>query len=172
MDKNPSSVNAGAAGTDRIAAGPNVGLPRVDIASIQQLIRQFFRNPSTLWSNSFFRYLVAGGVNTLFGYGLFVFFITIKMHYALAVLLSTFFGVIFNFFSYGHMVFDNRDFRRVVFFFAGYGVGCIINVILLKVMTMMHINLVIAQAICIPIGIMLSYIINRNFVYRKTAPVG
>ena len=45
----------------------------------------------------FFSFLIIGGLNTLFGYGIFTFFIFINFHYTVAMMFSTIIGIIFNF---------------------------------------------------------------------------
>ena len=54
----------------------------------------------------FIRFLLVGGVKTLFGYGVFFSLIYIGLHYSLAALLGTILGILFNFQTVGRLVFD------------------------------------------------------------------
>ena len=47
------------------------------------------------------RFLLVGGVNTAVSYGLYVFFIWIGCHYALAAFFSNCISVVFNYFTIG-----------------------------------------------------------------------
>ena len=64
-------------------------------------------------SPRFLGFLLVGGVNTAFGYGMFVVCLWLGMHYAVAAAVATLLGVLFNFFSTGGLVFKNRDRRRL-----------------------------------------------------------
>lgn len=115
----------------------------------------------------FIRFLLVGGINTLFGYGLFAFFIYLHLHYSVASLLSTVIGVLFNFKTTGKLVFKSSDNRLIVRFFAVYGMVYAVNVLFLKGFKWFGLNLYIAGAILIlPLAI-LSYILNRRFVFKK-----
>ena len=66
-----------------------------------------------MFKSQLLRFLFAGGVNTIFGYGVFAFFIWIGLHYTLATLLATILGVLFNYKSYGILVFRNTSNRLI-----------------------------------------------------------
>jgi putative flippase GtrA len=115
----------------------------------------------------FIRFLFVGGINTLFGYGLFAFFIYLHLHYSVASLLSTVLGVLFNFKTTGKLVFKSSDNRLIVRFFAVYGMVYVVNILFLKGFKWLGLNFYIAGAILVlPLAI-LSYILNRRFVFRK-----
>ena len=78
---------------------------------------------------SFARFVVVGGVNTLFGYGAYALFLWLGFHFASAALLGTLAGIVFNFFTTGRFVFDgSHDFRRLPRFVGTYVVIYLINV--------------------------------------------
>ncbi|QGQ98464.1 GtrA family protein [Paenibacillus psychroresistens] len=115
----------------------------------------------------FFRFLIVGGINTIFGYGLFAFFIYLNLHYSVASLLSTILGVLFNFKTTGKLVFNSSDNRLIVRFFAVYGMVYLVNVGLLKGFQLIGLNVYIAGAILVlPLAI-LSFLLNRKFVFKK-----
>jgi len=67
----------------------------------------------------FYRYLVVGIGNTVFGYSIFMLFLYIGLHYSVAVLLSTIIGILFNFYMYGRVVFKSNSWEllgKFVFF--------------------------------------------------------
>lgn len=110
-------------------------------------------------------FFVVGGINTLFGYSLYVLLLYIHFHYALASLLSTIAGVLFNFKTTGVLVFKNHKNRLLFKFMAVYCVTYSVNVGFLGVFTYHNANMYIAGAILvIPIAL-LSYILLKRFVY-------
>jgi putative flippase GtrA len=115
----------------------------------------------------FIRFLVVGGINTLFGYGLFALFLFLHLHYAIASLLSTIVGVLFNFKTTGRLVFQSNDNRLIVRFFAVYGMVYVLNVLLLKGFKWMGLNLYISGAILILPLAVVSYLLNKRLVFKK-----
>lgn len=115
----------------------------------------------------FIRYLIVGGINTLFGYGLFALFLYMGMHYSLAALTATILGVVFNFKTTGKLVFKSSDNRLIVRFFAVYGMVYVIQVGLLKGFELLGLNLYIAGAILLLPLAVLSFLLNKKLVFNK-----
>jgi putative flippase GtrA len=115
----------------------------------------------------FFRFLVVGGINTIFGYGLFAFFIYLNLHYSIASLLSTIIGVLFNFKTTGKLVFKSSDNRLIVRFFAVYGMVYVLNVLFLKGFKWFGLNLYIAGAVLVLPLAVVSFLLNKWFVFKK-----
>lgn len=117
--------------------------------------------------SQFFRFLVASGINTLFGFLAFSFFIFLGFRYPIAVLFSTACGILFNFQTIGRLVFFSRDnrliFRFVLVYIATYllftfGVGILIR---------FHLSAYASGAImAIPIGVA-SFLLNKRLVFKK-----
>ena len=118
------------------------------------------------WSVRFVRFLFVGGINTLFGYTVFSVFILLKIHYAIASLLSTIIGVLFNFFTTGKIVFKNNDPKLIFKFFGVYGIIYLINLLFLKIFDTYHVNMLIAGAILVFPMAILSYFLNKALVFR------
>lgn len=119
-----------------------------------------------LWSVRFLRFLVVGGVNTLFGYLVYAGFILLNLHYSLAALFSTIIGVIFNFFTTGRIVFNNRSANVLLRFFGVYAVYYVLNVSLLKLLTTHGLSSLVSGAItALPLAT-LSYFLNKTFVFK------
>ena len=68
----------------------------------------------------FIKFLAVGVLNTLFGYGIFALLLFIGLHYAVASILATICGVLFNFKTTGTLVFNNNDNRLIFKFISVY----------------------------------------------------
>jgi len=119
-----------------------------------------------LWAVRFLRFLLVGGINTLFGYGVFAFFIFLGLHYALATILATICGVFFNFKTTGIIVFKNRDNRLIFRFFGIYLFGYLLNVGALKLFDIAGIKILVAQAILVLPLSFISFLLMRKLVFK------
>ncbi len=117
------------------------------------------------FKNQFFLFLIVGGINTVFGYCIFAFFIWIGLNYAIAALLGTICGILFNFKTTGTIVFKSKDNRLIFRFFAVYGIMYIINVAYLKIFIPYY-NVYMLGAIAILPLAFLSYFLNKKFVFE------
>lgn len=118
------------------------------------------------WDNRFFRFLVVGGLNTLFGYSVFALLIFLGVHYSLAVLVSTVAGVLFNFKTTGAIVFNHSDNRLIFKFVLGYGVVYLLNVLFLKLLSLAGLNMYVGGAVLLLPMAVVSYLINSRLVFR------
>src|SRR5471030_2606365 len=84
----------------------------------------------------FIRFILVGILNTVFGYSAFALFVFLGLHYTAAVFFATILGILFNFKTFGKLVFKNpyTDFNyNLIFkFFMGYVILYFINIILIK----------------------------------------
>ena len=119
----------------------------------------------TISTKQFIKFLRVGGINTLFGYGLFALFIFLGFHYAMASFLATVLGILFNFKTTGVLVFQNKDNRLLFRFFGVYGVVFVINVLMLKVLGNVGFDMYIAGALVIVPLAVLSFVLNKLFVF-------
>jgi putative flippase GtrA len=116
-------------------------------------------------SNRLLRFFVVGGINTLFGYSVFAFFIWLGLHYAIAVLCATVLGVLFNFGTIGKLVFDRFSPALIFRFVAVYAVLYLINVAGIKGMLLAGFNSYAGGAVMIvPMGV-LGFFMHRKFVF-------
>jgi putative flippase GtrA len=116
----------------------------------------------------FLRFLAVGALNALFGYACFATLVFVGLDYAIAVLVATVAGVLFNFETTGRVVFGNRD-KRLVLRFAGvYSLTYIVNVLSLRALIGWGgLNAYLAGGICVlPLAAM-SYMLLRRFVFRS-----
>jgi putative flippase GtrA len=113
----------------------------------------------------FTRFLVVGLMNTAFGYGVFAVLLLAGLQYALAAFLSTVAGVLFNFKSYGALVFGKHDNRLLLRFIAVYAVCYGINLVPLAWAERHGISLLVTGAvIALPMAA-IAFLLNRRFVY-------
>lgn len=114
----------------------------------------------------FVRFLAVGVLNTAFGYGIFVFFLFIGVHYALAALLGTVLGVLFNFKSTGRLVFGSRD-NSLIFRFVGvYALTYFLNVAGLKLLYSAGINHYIGGALLLLPLALLAFALQKTLVFH------
>lgn len=115
----------------------------------------------------FLRFLAVGALNTVFGYAAFCLALALTGHSLAAVTLSTIAGVLFNFRSTGAIVFGSSDRRRLTRFVAVYALLFAINALALHVLERTGAAPALGQACLIPFLAMLSYALNRDFVFSN-----
>ena len=131
--------------------------------SLLRLIRR-------LWQVRFVRFLVVGGVNTLFGYSIFALVYLLSGNHVAALVVSVAIGVTFNFFSIGGVVFRTLAGRRFVLFCLNYAVALGVNYVMLEGLVAAGVEPLLAQVICMPVFIAVSYGLNARFVFRQRRP--
>jgi putative flippase GtrA len=114
------------------------------------------------------RFLGIGVVNTLFGYGVYAGLIFFSFSPPLALLMATVAGVIFNYFSFGRVVFQVRGHWQVFAkFVIAYAIVYTINAIILSLLTRGHyFNAYLAQAACALPSVAMSWILMNWWVYK------
>jgi putative flippase GtrA len=116
----------------------------------------------------FITFIFVGILNTLFGYALYAFFVFIGMTYPIALLTATCLGVLFNFLTIGRFVFDKFDARYFLKFISLYAVLFCLNLQAISYLEQLLHNLYAAGFIAaMPIA-MLSFIMNKFVVFRKS----
>lgn len=114
-----------------------------------------------------FKFLLIGGLNTAFGYSVFLIALWSGMHYSLAAGVATILGILFNFKTTGRMVFENKDPSRLPWFILVYFIVYVVNVLGLKVFLAFGISAWMGGFFLILPCAVLSYILNKNYVFRK-----
>ena len=111
-----------------------------------------------------------GILNTIFGYSAFagLFILTNQRNGSLIV--ATILGILFNFFTTGRIVFGNKTWRTLLPFILAYGVALGLNLMALSVLVRLGVATLIAQAISLPLVVVVSYLINARFVFRARPP--
>jgi len=116
------------------------------------------------------RFLVVGVGNTIFSYAVYAAGVLIGLNSALALLVAMVVGVIFNFFTTGRIVFQSRNHRLLPRFIGVYVVIYGINVALLRLLQGVGLDPLLAQALCLPITVTLSFLAMRFWVFNAGEP--
>jgi putative flippase GtrA len=118
----------------------------------------------------FIRFLLVGALNTAFGYGVYALLILLHVPYPIAVFLSTAAGVLFNFKTYGALVFGSHDNRLIGRFILVYALIYVLNLIPLAWAKRNGVSLIAAGAvIALPMAA-ISFALNRRFVFGAVTP--
>jgi putative flippase GtrA len=121
-----------------------------------------------LLRSRFVRFLLVGGLNTAFGYTVFAICILIGIPYPLAALVSTVLGVLFNFKSYGALVFASHDNRLIFRFIAVYGVCYVVGLVPLAWAKAHGVPILWMAAICVLPMAALAFTLQRVLVFHRS----
>lgn len=113
----------------------------------------------------FVRFLVIGLLNTLFGYGCFVLLLYLGLHYALALLIATVIGILFNFITTGRLVFRSGANHLLLRFVGVYLAVYTVNVAGLKALSQLGWSGYMSGAVLLLPVAALSYFLNKKFVF-------
>ena len=126
--------------------------------------------PSRFWPNrelffEWLRFLLVGGLNTLFGYGLYAVCIWLGAGYLAATAVTMIGGLLFNYRTTGAIVFARRDgsFAR---FIGCYAVVLALSVMFLKFLDTRGVNPYLSGLIVAVPAALLSYVLLRTYVFR------
>jgi putative flippase GtrA len=114
----------------------------------------------------FLKYLLVGGLNTLFGYGVFTLLIWTGLHYSIAIAGSTVLGTLFNFKSTGALVFKSSDNSKIVRFLHVYGAVYCVNVLSVGLLMKFGLNAYYSGLVMILPLALLAYRLNSQFVFK------
>jgi putative flippase GtrA len=118
------------------------------------------------------RYLMIGGWNTVFGYGVFAglyFWLSNSVHYLFILSLSYIISITNAYIGYKLFVFKTRGniLREYFRFYLVYGVSFIFNLATLSLFVeTLNFNMYVAQAIVTLITILGSYMLHKNFSFK------
>lgn len=130
---------------------------------IAKIVRHFFHI-------RFFRFMLIGAINTAFSYLVYVFFLFCGLAYAIANLLALMFGVLFSFYTQGTFVFKNSNARLlgrfILFWILIYG----INIFFIQQLMQAGLNAYWSGAAALLPVTLMSYCIQRFFIFRHSAP--
>jgi len=130
-----------------------------------KFIRPYYKKIRDSLPKQFILFLLVGLLNTGFGYGLFALLIFLKVHYALASLLSTFLGILFNFKTTGVIVFKNSNNILIFRFFLAYGITYLAGLLFLYITNYFAISNYIAGAVWLLPGAIISYFLQKSIVF-------
>lgn len=124
-------------------------------------------SPSEGWLR-FIRFVLVGGLNTAFGYGLFAILLLVSGSHRLALLGATIIGVLFNFLTTGRLVFGNSRWRRLPLFVGVYALVFALNLGALDMLVASGVAPLLAQLLVLPACVVISFLLNSLLVFRKT----
>jgi len=113
------------------------------------------------------KFIVVGGINTVFGYGIYWGLLQLDVHFAIATFFSTVLGTIFNFFTNGRLVFKSKNkgsFYKFVF--------CVWFLYLISTgaIAFIHnfdISYEVAGLIIIIPRAAIAFLLNKNWVFKE-----
>lgn len=120
----------------------------------------FMRLPSSV------RFVLVGGINTLLGFGLYVAFLFVGLSYDLAYFFALAVSVMFGFFAQGAFVFKNRNKLLMLRFVLAWVLMYFLNVWATEQLILSGFNAYNSGAIIILPGAILSYFLQKFFVFR------
>jgi putative flippase GtrA len=113
------------------------------------------------------RFLAVGFLNSVFGYGCFAILLYAGIHYALALLMATVAGVLFNFKSTGVLVFKSHNNRLIFRFVMVYTLLYGINVAGIKLLQITSVEPYYGGAFMIIPMALLAFLLNRKYVFHS-----
>jgi GtrA-like protein len=114
----------------------------------------------------FSRFLIAGAINTCFGYTAFAFFIWVGLLNDVAVTCSMLAGIAFNFNTFGK-VFASRGFNRLPAFLLVYGTLLLANIFLLRALVAADFSPYFGQAIVVALITPISFFALKRLVFTS-----
>jgi len=121
------------------------------------------------------RYLIIGGWNTVFGYGVFAalyFWLEGLIHYLIVLSISYVLSITNAYIGYKLFVFRTRGniLREYLRFYVVYGAAFLVNLATLPLFVeILKLNMYVAQGIVTIITILGSYVLHKNFSFRDKA---
>ena len=112
------------------------------------------------------RFLLVGGINAVFAYAVYAFFLMLGLGYALASFMSLIDGNLFSFKTHGTFVFNNTAnglfFRYAIFWFLMY----LCNLALVRQMLIFGLDAYTAGALAMPPVVLISYLVQKYFIFN------
>lgn len=121
---------------------------------------------TSVWQCTFFRFLLVGGLNTAVGYGMYAALVLIGIDYRIAITILTVLTILFNFVTYGHLVYGNTRKRLIVRFICVYGLIYVLNQAMLIGLVTHGVGELLAQAAVLPIIVLTSFFLNKVWVFN------
>jgi len=112
------------------------------------------------------RFVVTGGINTAFSYGIYALCIFLGAGYAIASGVSIVCGVLFSYKTTGAVVFGRGYSGSLVRYIGSYVIVYLFSVLILKTMDEFGINAYLAGVLAAPPCAVLSFALLKLFVFR------
>lgn len=115
----------------------------------------------------FIKFGIVGVLNTAFSYAIYAALLYVGLNYALANLGAVVLGILFSFRTQGSLVFNQTDPRLLPRFILAWATIYAINILLISQFITLGFNAYIAGALMLPVSAVLSYVIQKYFVFRS-----
>jgi putative flippase GtrA len=115
----------------------------------------------------FARFLLIGGVNTLFGYAIFLAGLLAGLPPEAALAIATLLGALFNYVLTARFVFGHRAADRLPVFAMAYGGLYAINAAAIRILVQAGASAALAQAALTPAMAAVAFLLFRNVVFRR-----
>lgn len=122
---------------------------------------------SLLADRQFLRFLVAGGVNTLFGFGVNIAVMLAGAPVWLSMLVGTVAGIAFNFLTHGGYAFRDMSTDRLPRYVLGYAVVYAVGLAAFHLLHRVVADQLVCQVLLLIPMALLSYLIMSRFVFHK-----
>ena len=122
-----------------------------------------------LFDPKIIKFLSVGILNTVFGYAVYAALLLLGIPYLAALFVATVAGVVFNYFTFGRIIFQAHGGWLVfVKFIVAYVLIYGVNAALLRFFTLIFLlNPYMGQVLCIPLSVLLSWLLMNYWVYKK-----
>jgi putative flippase GtrA len=115
------------------------------------------------------RFLAVGVINTAFGYASYAVCLLISMPLWIALIASMIAALLFNFVTYGGLVFKDLSRRNLPRFLVFYAAFAAINYSALRTLEALGVKPILGQALLLPVLAVICYGGLRLFVFRTAA---
>lgn len=122
-----------------------------------------------LWQRRWLRFLLVGGVNTAASYAVYAALLFVGLPYTLANLGGLVFGILFSFRTHSALVFRQMGGRRFPRYLAGWALLYGVNILLIGGAMRLGLDAYWAGALAIPPMALLSYLVQKQFVFGDQA---
>ena len=113
------------------------------------------------------RFFFVGIMNTIVYFVFYSTFIFLNFDYRLAVLFATIIGVLFSFQTMGRFVFYNNNRNLIYRFILVYAFLYFINILFIAVFDTIFYNYYLSGFVSTLLISILTFVLNRNFVFKK-----
>jgi putative flippase GtrA len=122
-----------------------------------------------LRNHKFFKFMVAGILNTFFGYAIYAVLLFASIPYLMALLLATITGVVFNYFSFGYIVFNGHIgclvfCKLAIAYLLIYGLNAVGLSVLIRYF---FVSPYLGQFLCIFPSLVLSWLLMNCWVFKR-----
>ena len=116
---------------------------------------------------TFLKFIIAGIVNTFFGYSIYWILLMLNMHFTVALLIASIIGILFNFYTTGTYVFNNNNIKLLKKFIAIYLFIYVINLVGIKILIYFGFTPSISGLFMQPSIALLGFILQKKIFSKK-----